>query len=356
MQQTTINMMDLERMIIACYHKNEPLFALGSPGMGKTSLFEHCARKALNIGYIDFRLTLRDPVEVGGMRVPDLKTGKMKHYVPEDLPDPKAHGPKGIVVFDEVNVVSQLLQASTYGIIQERRNGSYVMEDGWVPMASGNNVGDRAAAQRLSTALANRFNVQYVVPDLQSWLKQYGSEHVDSRGTAFLRFRPRLFSLMPWEPIEEPDPTQPAQPTNRARSEEVRFPSARSWTKAFKFIDEEPKFRKKIFTGYVGPDIAEEFEAFWRIMENATTFEDIVANPKTARVPAPSDSGTAYAVSGMLSRLTERKTFDPVMKYVDRLQKDFQVAFVQDIVRRNAGLKSTQAFTEWSVKNQDVML
>src|SRR5262245_59348322 len=118
MQQTTITMMELERMIIAMYHANEPLMALGSPGMGKSALFEHVCLKALNIGFIDFRLTLRDPVEVGGMRVPDLKTGKMKHYVPEDLPDPKVHGLKGMCVFDEVNVVAQLLQASTYGIIQ----------------------------------------------------------------------------------------------------------------------------------------------------------------------------------------------------------------------------------------------
>jgi hypothetical protein len=355
MQQTTINMMELEQLIIACYKKNEPLFAIGSPGMGKTSLFEYCC-KVLKIGFIDFRLSLRDAVDVGGMRVPDPKTGKMRHFIPDDLPDVNVHGKTGIVLFDEINVVSQLMQATAYGLIQERRNGSYRMADGWVPMASGNNVSDRAAAQRISSALANRFNLQYVVPDLQAWLKQYGSEHVDARGTAFLRFRPRLFSLMPWEPIEEPDPTQPTQPTNRARSEEVRMASARSWTKAFKFIDEEPKFRRKIFAGYVGPDIAEEFEAFWRVMENATTFENIVSDPMNAKVPAPSDSGTAYAVSGMLARLTERKTFDPVMKYVGRLQKDFQVAFVQDLVRRNAGLKSTQAYGEWAVKNQDVML
>lgn len=355
MKQTAVNMMDLEHMIIACYEKNEPLFALGSPGMGKTSLFEHCC-KILKIAFIDFRLSLRDAVDVGGMRVPDPKTGKMRHYIPDDLPDPKVHGLKGIVLFDEINVVAQLMQATAYGLIQERRNGSYRMADGWVPMASGNNVSDRAAAQRLSSALANRFNVQYVVPDLQAWLKQYGSEHVDARGTAFLRFRPRLFSLMPWEPIEEPDPNQPAPVNSRARSEEVRFPSARTWTKAFKFLDEEPKFRKKIITGYVGPDIAEEFEAFWRIMSRATTFDQIVNDPKKAVVPTTSEPGVSYAVAGMIARLVDRKTFGPAMIYIDRMQPDFQVAAVQDIVRRQPSLKQTDHYGNWVVKHQNVMI
>lgn len=356
MQQTTINMMDLEQMIISCYEKNEPLFALGSPGMGKTSLYEYCCKNILKISFIDFRLSLRDAVDVGGMRVPDPKTGKMKHYIPDDLPDPKVHGEKGIVLFDEINVVAQLMQATAYGLIQERRNGSYRMADGWVPMASGNNVSDRAAAQRLSSALANRFNVQYVVPDLQSWLKQYGSEHVDARGTAFLRFRPRLFSLMPWEPIEEPSPDAAPAPNARSRSEEVRFPSARSWTKAFKFIDEDPKFRKKIITGYVGPDIAEEFEAFWRVMEKATTFDQIVNDPKKARVPESSEPGVAYAVAGMVARLVDRKTFGSAMIYIDRMQPDFQVAAVQDIVRRQPHLKSTEQYGAWVVKHQSVMI
>jgi hypothetical protein len=355
LQNTTINMVELERMIIACYHADEPLMVLGRPGMGKTALFEHVAYNVLNIGFIDFRLTLRDPVEVGGMRVPDLTTGKLRHFVPDDLPDPAVHGEKGIVVFDEINVVAQLMQATTYGIIQERRNGSYRMKPGWVPMASGNNVSDRAAAQRLSTALANRFNLQYVVPHLPSWLKQYGSEHVDSRGTAFLRFRPRLFSLMPWEPIEEPKPGEPPPPVSREQSEEVRHPSARSWTKAFKFIDEDPKFRLKIITGYVGPTVAEEFEAFWRIMEKATTFEQIINDPKKAKLPEPQDVGTYYAVTGMIARMVDRQTFDPAMIYVNRMLPDYQVALVQDTVRRNPGLKNTSAYGAWIVNHQDVL-
>lgn len=333
---TSINLRDAREMIIASYWADEPLMLLGKPGMGKTAMFESVC-KELKIGFIDFRLSMRDPVDVGGMRIPDLKTGVLKHYVPEDLPDAKRHGGKGIVLFDEINVVSQMMQATAYGIIQERRNGAYRMPAGWCPMASGNNVGDKAAAQRLSTALANRFNVQIVEPDLTTWLEQYGSENCDGRGTAFLRFRPELFHVMP-------------------QADQIAFPSARSWTKAFKFIDQKPTFRRKIFTGYVGQTVADEFEAFWRIMENAPTLDEIVDKPKVARLPRENDAGTCYAVAGMLSRSMTRKNIDPVMIYVNRMIPDYRAAIMQDAVRRDETLKRTAAYTTWAVDNQEITI
>lgn len=332
----SISMKDARRMIAASYQADEPIMLLGKPGMGKTAMFESVADE-LDIGFIDFRLSMRDPVDVGGMRIPDVKTGVLKHYVPEDLPDAKRHGDKGIMLFDEINVVSQMMQATAYGLIQERRNGAYRMPKGWVPMASGNNVGDKAAAQRMSTALANRFNVQIVEPDLKSWLEQYGSEHVDNRGTAFLRFRPELFHVMP-------------------QADQIAFPSARSWTKAFKFIEEDSSFRRKMFTGYVGQAAADEFEAFWRIMENAPSLDSIIAEPKTARLPRENDAGTYYAVAGMLSRSMDRKNIDPIMTYAGRMIADYRVAIVQDAVRRDGSLKRTAAYTKWAVDNQEITI
>lgn len=351
MSDTFIDMIEAERIIVSCVKKDEPLLVLGSPGMGKTALFSSTA-KNLGIGYIPNILSQKDPVDVGGMRVPDMNTGRMKHYTPEDLPVEETYnGPdgkkakhslfpeKGILHYDEINVVSMLMQATAYGIINERRVGLKQLKPGWVPMASGNHTTDRSAAQRLSLALANRFNVQRVKPSLKAWLAQYGSANVDARGTAFLRFRPELFYVLP-----------------KPGDDDVRFPSARSWTKALKFIDEEPVLRRKIIAGYVGEAPAEEFEAFWRIMEKAITFEDIVRNPKTAPVPSETEPGLYYAVSGMLARSVDRKTFAPVMEYVSRMMKDYQVMVVQDATKREPTLKNTTAYGKWAVENQAVTL
>lgn len=349
---TAINMTDAKKMILACYKANEPLFLLGEPGMGKSSLFLSVTQEE-GIGYIPNILSQKDPVDVGGMRVPDIATGILKHYPPEDLPvirlKGKSHHPdRGILHYDELNVVSMLMQATAYGIINERRVGLLRLMEGWVPMASGNNVTDRSAAQRISLALANRFNVQTVVPQLAAWLEMYGSEHVDTRGCAYLRFRPEFFHVMPG--------TRDASGAEIVPKDEIRYPSARSWTKAFKFIDLPPDLRRKMIAGYVGDTIADDFEAFWRIMENATTLSEILANPSTARIPSNQDAGTYYAVAGMLARLMDRKNIEPIMTYVDQMLKDYQVALVQDATRRDPTLKNTAAYGRWAVKHQDATL
>ena len=331
-----ITMLEAERMIIDCYKMNEPLFLLGSPGMGKTALFESVADK-LGIGYIDFRFTMRDPVDIGGMRVPNLKTGKMQHFAPEDLPiDAEVHGDRGLLVCDEINSVGPMMQAAGYGIIQERRSGLKKLLPGWCPMASGNNVGDRASAQRLSTATANRFNVQFVKSDVHTWRKMWGDLNVDPRGCAFLTFCQHLFAVMP-------------------TADQTAFPSARSWSKAFKFIDREPAYRKKLFTGYVGEAAADEFEAFWRIMESAITLDQILAEPTKAPVPEQHNLGLCYAVAGMVSNAATRKNFDRLGQYIARLAGDYQVFVMQGATKRDPSQTDTNAYGGWLVANQSVL-
>jgi ATPase family associated with various cellular activities (AAA) len=347
-----ISMIEAERMIKTCYRLNEPLFVLGDPGMGKTALMESVA-KQLDIGFIDFRLTMRDPVDVGGMRIPDAKTGRMKHFVPEDLPtEGSDHDDAGIILFDEINSVGPMMQAMSYGIIQERRSGQKKLKAAWCPMASGNPMSSKASGQRISTATANRFNVQYVRQDVPGWLDQFGYANVHPYMVAFLKHRPELFSIMPGATAKNPDGTTALSLPADATS----FPSARSWTKAAKAIDEDPVFRKKMFSGWVGELAAEEFEAFIRIMHAAISFDEIIANPKDARIPAQNQPAVYYAIAGMLARLCDRKNFDRVMIYVGRMIADYQVMIVRSATARDPSLKNTKGYGAWAVANQTVTL
>ena len=332
----TITMGEARQMIIAHYHADEPIFLLGDPGIGKTALFASVAR-FLKIDLIDFRLSMRDPVDVGGMRMPNTTTGIMEHFVPEDLPidaRSKRYGPKGLFVCDEINAVSPMMRASAYGLIQERRSGMKKLLPGWLPCAAGNPPSSKAAGQRIDTATANRFNIQHVVPDVPTWLEDFASENVDPRGCAFMRFRAELFLKMP-------------------AKDEVSFPSPRSWTKAFKFIDQPQTMRRKIFSGYVGEDAADEFEAFMRIMENAVTMDQIIADPMKAKLPEERDAGTYYAVAGMIGRLMDRKNIGPVMKYVQRMIPEYQVVILRDAAKRGGEVMNTSEFGAWAVKHQE---
>ena len=263
----------------------------------------------------------------------------MKHYLPNDFPcaaTVKQFGEKGIFLFDEPNAVGPMMQATTFGIIQERRLGITPMLPGWCPMAAGNDLSDRASAQRLSSAMANRFNIQHVVQDVPGWLQQYGSENVDPRMCAFLRHRPALLCVMP-------------------KADQKSFPSPRSWTKAAKAIDLPKAERFKTIRGWVGEDAAFEFEGFMDIIATAVTMDQIENEPDTARVPAPHESGQLYAVAGMVGRGLTRKNVGNVIKYVKRLPADYQAVILHDAGTRSPDVKSTAPYGAWLVENQDIM-
>jgi hypothetical protein len=323
--------------VLACYRKRQPVMLTGKPGMGKTAMIESICRDE-QLSFIDFRLALRDPVDVGGMRVPDTKTGLMKWYQPSELPDVKRHGEKGLLTLDEINAVPMSLQVVAYGIIQERRIGDWHMPEGWSTIALGNHLTDRAGAQRMSTALANRFLHLNVEPDLDSWIKQYGAEHVDARYVAFLRFRPNLFHVMPDSPDEK------------------AFPSARSHTAAAQFIDEPAAVRLHLFSGAIGNAAAGELEAFLRVFERLPTIDQILTDPNGAKLPDEHDPATQYAVVGAIARNMTRKTIGPFMQYASRLPREFQIVAMHDATKRDESLTRTAEYGQWAVANSDMVL
>jgi hypothetical protein len=181
-------------------------------------------------------------------------------------------------------------------------------------------------------------------------LEQYGTEHVDHRGCAFLRFRPELFSVMPGETVG------PSGRQMTIGKDETAFPSARSWTNAFEFIDEAPSMRRKIFAGYVGPACADEFEAFWRVYSNMVSFDEIVSDPKGARIPSSAQPDVQYAVAGMLGNLMNAKNSAPIFDYLNRLPAEYQIIVAQTATKRDPSLKIAKGYTEWAVRNQHVII
>lgn len=353
MTTNAISMLTAQQMILAHYKRDEPLMLLGSPGSGKTSMIEHAATELIGGGFLDFRLTMRDAAEIGGMSVPDQKTGIMRWYCPEDLPDEKRHGKRGIMLIDEINAdIPRMIQAAAYGIIQEGRLRNWRKPPGWLIVAAGNLVSDRAAATKMSTALANRFNVQVVKADAESWCQQYAFEHVDARGVAFIRFRPMLLAVMPGESATDVGGTTICQ----IGINDTAFPSARSWTKAFKFIDEDPVMRRQIFTGYVGAAAANEFEAFWRVYDNLVSIDEMIADPHKARIPSLAQTDLSYALSTMIGASLNRKNSEALFTYLKRMEPEFQVIAYQLAMKRDETLSSAKGATEWKIANQAVLV
>jgi hypothetical protein len=75
----------------------------------------------------------------------------------------------------------------------------------------------------------------------------------------------------------------------------------------------------------IGSGMAAAFHSFNMMLDNITTLEDIVADPKKASVSKLLHE--QYAISTMLAYMVNRNTFVPIATYMQRYQNEMQVCF-----------------------------
>ena len=327
-------------------------FLWGMPGVGKSSLIkQHAKERKLNV--IDFRCSTRDPVALMG--IPAVEGDTARWTVPDEFPQVERDGEKGILFLDELNVAAPSMQAAAFGLVLDRKVGEYTMPPGWRIIAAGNRQSDRAAAQRMPSALANRFAHIDVDADLDTTVQHFIDLDLDPLLLAFLRFRPALLHNM------------------EGAGDLRAFPTPRSWESVGKMLKEQRimaeaatadpndkdiaarlnTFRATAIAGIVGDGAAAEFEGFVRVYQQLPSLDLVLANPNSA--PVPTEPAAKYAMASGLARKVDAKSFENGMIYAQRIPgRDFEIMFTVDAVRRDVKFSHTQAFTDWSVRNQDV--
>lgn len=315
--------------------ENDSVMLWGAPGLGKSAIVHQLgARK--NRKVIEYRANLREPVDVRGIPVPDLKTGLTRWLVPEELPTVARDGEESYLFLDEINTASPQMMAVLMQLVLDRKVGDYVLPEGCKVIAAGNRVSDRAAAQRMPTALRNRFAHLFITADVGAWCDWANANGVAPEMVAFIRLRRELIHRMP-------------------KGDENCFPTPRSLTKAAKYVNvTNIGRRQKLFAAHVGADVAGELNGFIELYQSLGDLEDIVANPETARVPT--EASQLYAVCTGLGRLATRKNFGQIMKYAARVRDEQQVLLVHDATVRDPKLKETAHYSAWAIKNQHLIL
>jgi hypothetical protein len=306
----------------------------GKPGIGKTEV-THQIGRAEGMNVIDFRANLREPVDLRGVPSVDLAHKTTVWLPPAELPRVDRDGERGIFFCDEINTASTQMQAALFQLIEERAIGDYRLPDGWAVVAAGNHVADRAAAQRMPTALRNRFAHIYVAPSVAAWATWAASAGVAPEVVAFIRFRPELIHRMP-------------------RGDENAFPTPRSITKAAKFVHAPNDVRLRLFASYVGNDVAAELDGYIRLYRSIGTLDDIIKNPGNAKIPT--EPSERYAVCTGLARMANRENFGNVIKYADRLDGEGKMLIVHDATAFNPKLKETAHYSKWAVANDSLIM
>lgn len=311
--------------------KDIPTFLWGAPGVGKSDLIRQIA-KDHGWNLIDFRAVLRDPVDLRGL--PSIDDGQARWLPPSDLPNPERDGSEGILFLDELNAAAPSVQAACFGLVLDRKVGEYRLPSGWRIIAAGNRQSDRAAAQSMPTALANRFAHLEIDADPETFTAWANRQGLDPLLIAFIRFRPALLHSM-------------------AEKNAQAFPSPRSWAQAAKLIDVEPALRSVMVEGIVGAGAAAELEGFIRTAKDLPRVSDIFKSPETVKVPT--DPAARFAVTAAVARSVDTDTIDAGLTYMRRLPDEFEVMFMVDASNRDEELTKTSAFISFSQEHFDVV-
>lgn len=316
--------------------RNKPVFWWGPPGIGKTQGAYQLGEK-LGRTVLDWRTNLREPVDARGLPMPDLENNVTKWLRPSDLPFEGSDFPEDTIVFmDEMNTGSPSMQVVAMQLIQERRVGEHRLKKGVYIMGAGNRQSDRAAAQRMPTALANRLAHIEIMPTVPSVTKHFAKKDLNPILLAFLRFRESLLLDM-------------------SGSDLRAFPTPRSWEDAEPYIDTPDTKRMYLLSGLVGQGAAAELDGFIRVYKSLPSLDLVLANPNSA--PLPKEPAANFAIAtGLAQKVTDR-TLENAIVYLRRLPaREFEIMCVVDAVRRGPGLSHTSAFVEWACRNADVTI
>lgn len=329
-------------VIEALIDANIAVMLWGETGIGKSSVVHQISERR-TWGIKDFRATTRDPSDLQGLGIPDLKAGVTRWLVPNDLPQVSRDGERGLMFLDEINRAPQLMQNALFSLILDRFVGEYKLPDGWVPIAAGNFM-TSGGVQKMSDALDNRLAHLHIVPDVDSFCDYAMRKELEPVIPAFIRFAERHKESM----LHRLPPKG---------SNEHSFPTPRGWEAVSKLVNLPESIRMNAISTVVGEGPAGELEAFIRMFARVLGWiPDILKNPDRAEIPAQNEPSLLFAVACALSRKATRDTFAACIQYMGRVAKEYEILMVVDAVHRDPTLVKTRAFGSWAVRNQSVVI
>lgn len=235
--------------------KSMPIMVWSSPGQGKSTIARQCAED-LGIDFIDVRLSQMEPCDIKGLPVPDKEQKVMNWFINGTWP--RGKDTKGILFLDEISACDKSIAVAAYELILDRRLGTlYSLPDGWMIVAAGNKTTDRAVANTMSSALANRFMHFELETDAESWFTWAVTHNVHPAVIGYIKWRPsHLFSM-------------------EKQNLERGWPSPRSWENVSKMchICKDEKVLRKMVYGLVGNAVGVEFMEFFKL---SGKFDDVL--------------------------------------------------------------------------------
>lgn len=340
-----MNVEQLIETVKLSYSIKRPVLALSSPGVGKSSSIYQAARKLADqhgetFGVIEVRASTSSAAELGDIKY--IVNGEVSNapqgWIPTD--EKIASGEclaKGIVFLDEISDSTMTVQSALQQLLLDRRLGSVKLAKGWHTVAASNRQSDKAAAGRLSTALANRCIVVTVEPDTDCFVK-WGLEYgIISDIIAFCRWKRNPWNFNP-----------------ASKNQNPAFCSPRSMEILSDILKYNPNPYPELVTGTVGDGIGSEVLGFLELKNELPDLNKIIRDPDSVKIPSRMDVciATLYA---LIARI-EDKTVMNIVKYIARNQTEVATMAFKDLCKSHPSIITNKDLRDWMIRSENFKL
>lgn len=199
---------------------------------------------------------------------------------------------------------------------------------------AGNLITDNAIVEEMSTALQSRLIHLELVVDSKEWVDWASTNGIDHRICAYINFQPTALYRF------KPD------------SSERTYASPRTWEFANRLLTNmgvNHPLLKQVLIGTLGEGTTNEFMGFLKIYNELPTVSQIIA--KGGDIPVPNEKSILYALTGSIAAHADDTNIGALMKFINRIPKEFQVVSLRDMVRRNLDLIKHPAVENWIDSN-----
>ena len=353
-----------ETMIHVLRGGNTPLL-IGGTGLGKSAVVSQMAYELADgrtvrvdkidpnkneFGFIDFRLSLYESVDLGGLCY--IEEGKQLRAFLGNLP---IKG-EGILFLDEYGQAPQAIQAVAGQLIYERRIGEYTMPEGWQIVCASNRASDRAGSNKLPSHVIGRCSLIEFEHDFDNWLEWAIDNDVHPHVMGYLQFQPHALNIF------DPKVITPQ-------------PSPRSWVRLSDTLKTKPQpnMIQRMAECDVGEIQSIDFSNFVRTFNKLPNIEAILNGSDVDNPYSDMESikdkkekqgamGVAYATTIALSETVSNANesikfdyFDNALNYVSQYSSpEYKIFFVRMTTKRNPELMETSTYAQFKVENQDV--
>lgn len=335
----------------------------GPPGIGKSYLW-NTMKERLSHSH-NFPTIVDVPnLDVGDNATPVVDRERMVTNYAPNARYMLTEGKPVVLMLDEFSKGVPMIRNTLHPLfeVSNRRLGDIRLPKGSYVIGTGNldtdGVGDNLQAHS-----RNRLVVLYVRPPTATeWLDNYAKpKGLNGAVMRWVEETPQCLDFYVTTSVEgNPYPYNPRVPQDA-------FVTCRSLEESSQLVDSYFLSQSSPYpithnglmcslAGTVGEAAANDMLAVIQYMQQLASFSTIVENPDSA--PVPQDPGAcAVLVYSIVPRINKPHLLPPVMKYIQRLDREWQVVFV-DTLSKSPNQKhayACDAYNQWLLANVAIL-